>query len=174
MLDIGCGGGQVALAIAKRYPSLVITGVDLSPQQIARANQRKSVTSNVSFTTGDALNLNFTDQSFNTTLSVACLKHWPNKTLGLQECWRVLKEGGVANIIEVNRDISESDLKNFVALWRIPKFLRPYGEKFFRKFVAERSVSIGEVEEMLKECSFSSFSIRHIDSSPAFHLMAMR
>ena len=37
MLDVGTGPGRVPLLIAERCPSLVVEGIDLSEQMIARA-----------------------------------------------------------------------------------------------------------------------------------------
>ncbi len=39
MLDIGCGQGQAALALAEAYPQSEMIGIDLSPEQIERAQQ---------------------------------------------------------------------------------------------------------------------------------------
>jgi ubiquinone/menaquinone biosynthesis C-methylase UbiE len=37
VLDVGTGPGRVPLLIAERCPSLVVEGIDLSEQMIARA-----------------------------------------------------------------------------------------------------------------------------------------
>jgi len=39
MLDIGCGQGQVVLALAEAYPQAEMIGIDLSPEQIERAQR---------------------------------------------------------------------------------------------------------------------------------------
>jgi SAM-dependent methyltransferase len=55
-LDIGCGAGATALALAAAFPSLHITGVDLSPELLTVARDRASrgALPNVTFTLGDA------------------------------------------------------------------------------------------------------------------------
>lgn len=56
--DIGCGAGQVSLAIAAARPGARVTGVDISPDLVAaasmRAQQDHSELANVSFECADA------------------------------------------------------------------------------------------------------------------------
>jgi malonyl-CoA O-methyltransferase len=40
LLDLGCGTGHAFDALAKRYPSAVILGLDIAPAMLARARQR--------------------------------------------------------------------------------------------------------------------------------------
>lgn len=40
ILDVGCGGGQQAIRLAKRYPEATVKGIDLSPEAIAFAKQQ--------------------------------------------------------------------------------------------------------------------------------------
>lgn len=39
-LDVGCGAGVVSLSLARSYPQASLTGVDLSAESIAKANQQ--------------------------------------------------------------------------------------------------------------------------------------
>lgn len=54
VLDIGCGAGELALAIARQRTDALITGVDVSEQLIAVARQRAEHLPNIAFHTGDA------------------------------------------------------------------------------------------------------------------------
>jgi SAM-dependent methyltransferase len=53
-LDIGCGAGEVSLALARGNPSAKIIGVDVSPHLVEAANQRGASLDNVSFVLADA------------------------------------------------------------------------------------------------------------------------
>ncbi len=53
-IDLGCGAGATALAIASARPSLRITGVDLSPALTDRAGERGDGIANLDFRVGDA------------------------------------------------------------------------------------------------------------------------
>lgn len=53
-LDIGCGAGELSLALARRQPHSTVVGVDISPQLVAAAQQRADQLTNVSFELADA------------------------------------------------------------------------------------------------------------------------
>lgn len=54
VLDIGCGAGELSLAIARGRPGVNVVGVDISPQLIEVARDRGRNLSNAAFTLGDA------------------------------------------------------------------------------------------------------------------------
>src|SRR5690606_24970017 len=53
-LDIGCGAGELTLAIARGWPECRITGVDISPQLVAVAQERGANRPNAAFVAADA------------------------------------------------------------------------------------------------------------------------
>lgn len=54
VLDIGCGAGELSLAVARGRPEVSVTGVDVSPQLIAAAKERGANLVNLGFELGDA------------------------------------------------------------------------------------------------------------------------
>ncbi len=54
VLDIGCGAGELALALARGRPQSTVVGVDISPELVEVARQRGEHLINVSFELGDA------------------------------------------------------------------------------------------------------------------------
>ncbi|MBS3931773.1 MAG: class I SAM-dependent methyltransferase [Sphingomonadales bacterium] len=54
VLDIGCGAGEVALAIARGNPGAKVVGVDVSPHLVEAAWQRGAALGNVEFVLADA------------------------------------------------------------------------------------------------------------------------
>lgn len=54
VLDIGCGAGELALAIARGNPQAQVLGVDISPQLVAAARMRGENLANVDFECADA------------------------------------------------------------------------------------------------------------------------
>jgi SAM-dependent methyltransferase len=54
VLDIGCGAGELSLAIARGIPGAEVLGVDVSPQLVATAQERGTHLANASFVCADA------------------------------------------------------------------------------------------------------------------------
>lgn len=54
VLDIGCGAGELSLALARGRPECRVVGVDISAQLVAAARQRGGHLPNVDFVVGDA------------------------------------------------------------------------------------------------------------------------
>jgi len=54
VLDIGCGAGELSLAIARGTPRCRVIGVDISPNLVDTARQRGEWLTNASFACGDA------------------------------------------------------------------------------------------------------------------------
>ena len=53
-LDIGCGAGELSLAIARGNPGVKVVGVDISPELVAAARERGEALANVDFVEADA------------------------------------------------------------------------------------------------------------------------
>jgi ubiquinone/menaquinone biosynthesis C-methylase UbiE len=90
--DLGCGPGQIARYLYDQGVSTVM-GVDLSPGMIAEAQR---LNPNISFRTGDMLNLPESDNSWAGIAAFYSIIHVPREeaTTALQEMHRVLQPGG--------------------------------------------------------------------------------
>lgn len=60
-IDIGCGAGGTAIALATARPHLAVTGIDLSSSLIAIARERATGIANLSFRVADAQDLGGAD-----------------------------------------------------------------------------------------------------------------
>lgn len=97
ILDIGCGAGVDSILAAKLVgPSGAVTGIDLVPEMLNRAqeNSRLVGADNVEFMEGSAEDLHFSDASFNVVISNGVFNLVVNKFKALGEVFRVLKPGG--------------------------------------------------------------------------------
>ena len=105
ILDVACGPGGWALQVAQAFPEVSVVGVDISPQMIQYARaQTEARGLDMQFRLMDITKLpwDFPDAYFdlvNTRFVTGCLSTstWPSF---LQECWRVLKPGGVMRNVE--------------------------------------------------------------------------
>lgn len=92
ILDLGCGCGvPVARRLARRYD---VTGIDISPVQIARARE---LVPTATFLCGDMTTVEFPDQSFATITCLFALFHLPlaEQPALLRTVQRWLRPGGV-------------------------------------------------------------------------------
>jgi SAM-dependent methyltransferase len=94
VLDVGCGTGSLAFALAQRCATGAIAGVDFSPVYIAHANARNRDPA-ITFQVGDACALQFPDKSFDRVLSLLLLHFVPNAGQAIAEMRRVARPGAV-------------------------------------------------------------------------------
>jgi ubiquinone/menaquinone biosynthesis C-methylase UbiE len=116
VLDVGCGTGTLALAVARRVGMAGrVVGIDPSSEQIARArekatrrqvpNVRSMRSVPVEFQIGVIERLPFPDQTFDVVFSTLMMHHLPAplKRQGFAEIARVLKPGGRVVIADFTR-----------------------------------------------------------------------
>lgn len=112
-IDIGSGLGDLAIAVAKRYPELNITGTDISQKAIREATYKvkDENLSNVKFQIEDAHNLSFPDQSVDLVVSHGTIHHFKEPAKVFYEIYRVLKPNAVAYLTDLRRDAPENIVK---------------------------------------------------------------
>jgi len=90
VLDLGCGPGRAAAALADRYGAAV-TGLDASPEMLAAARE---LAPSVTFVEGIAEDLPFAEGSFDLVLSNFVV-HLLDRRTAFSEVYRVLRSGGM-------------------------------------------------------------------------------
>lgn len=94
-LDVGCGFGGGTIAQAKRETTFVVgLDIDWERLKIAQKLAKEKSVNNVSFVLGDARNLCFRNESFDSLISVATFEHLKMPYVCLKEINRVLREKG--------------------------------------------------------------------------------
>ena len=92
LLDVGCGTGPMIELLASEFPNRRYTGLDLTPRIIEVASAKGI--ENASFVVGDAEDLPFDDESFDTVICANSFHHYPNPQAFFNEVARVLRPGG--------------------------------------------------------------------------------
>ncbi|HLA80005.1 MAG TPA: class I SAM-dependent methyltransferase [Thermoleophilia bacterium] len=93
LLDVGCGSGQLALMAAR--DGVDVTGVDIAPNLIERAQARARAEGlRARFIEGDAEALPFEDASFDIVTSLIGAMFAPRPELVARELLRVCRPGG--------------------------------------------------------------------------------
>ncbi len=94
VLEIGCGTGPVARALAERPGIGKVIGIDPSPVFVERAQMLAQALPGLSFGSGDGRDLPFEDGSFDAVVCHTSLCHIPGPHRVLAEAHRVIVPGG--------------------------------------------------------------------------------
>ena len=94
VLDVGCGTGALASAVAQTFPSARVTGVDPSSAYIAAAQER-APGDRVRFLVGNARALELPSATFDKTLSMLVLNFIADPAAALREMIRVTRPDGI-------------------------------------------------------------------------------
>lgn len=106
VLDVACGTGDLSLAFARAGARRVI-GADFTPQMLdlarEKARRRGVSTERLRFEHGDAMNLAYSDASFDIVSIAFGLRNVSDPLRALMEFRRVLKPGGRLVVLEFSR-----------------------------------------------------------------------
>ena len=122
-LDVGCGSGALTIACARRNPQAHFIGLDRWGKEYAsynkplcEANAKAEGVSNTEFRQGDALRLDFPDESFDAVTSNYVYHNIPSRDRQeiLLETLRVLKKGGTFALHDIFSKAKYGDMQTFV------------------------------------------------------------
>jgi ubiquinone/menaquinone biosynthesis C-methylase UbiE len=99
-LNLGCSTGIIDEYLAGHLATM--TGVDIDKPAIDLANSRRAA-HNVTFRLDDAMQLTFSDASFDIVICSQVYEHVPDPNKMLEEIYRVLRPGGVCYFAATNR-----------------------------------------------------------------------
>jgi demethylmenaquinone methyltransferase/2-methoxy-6-polyprenyl-1,4-benzoquinol methylase len=97
-LDVCCGTGDIAIGLAET--GAAVTGCDFTPEMLAKARERSA---NVTWIQADALELPFSDNSFEVVTISYGLRNLADFGRGVTELVRVLKPGGRLLILDFGK-----------------------------------------------------------------------
>lgn len=100
IVDIGTGTGTLALAALRRWPTVEVTGIDISPEMVRTAEAEiqsalgPAADGRFKTAVAPADDLPFDDEAFDLAMSSFVLQLVPNRYQALREVRRVLRAGG--------------------------------------------------------------------------------
>ncbi len=123
-LDVGCGSGALANAVAKLNPQGTVTGIDRWGAEYASFSKKlcednalaEGVAERTDFAQGNALKLDFPDGTFDAVTSNYVYHNIPSRDRQaiLLETLRVLKKGGTFAIHDIFSKEKYGDMQAFV------------------------------------------------------------
>ena len=93
-LDVGCGNGYTVRWAAEVDPSVRATGIDLSPQMVARARDQSADHPNTRFIHAPFPLSMLRDEAFDAVFSMEVFYYLPDLNAALREVRRLLRPGG--------------------------------------------------------------------------------
>lgn len=103
VLDLGCGTGDLALALKSRHPGALVSALDPDPKALGRARAKASAAGlEIAFDQGFGDALPYPDASFARVVSSLVLHHLEpaHKDAALREVARVLAPGGSLHVLD--------------------------------------------------------------------------
>ena len=106
-LDVGTGTGEIAFHVARKAgPDGKVVGVDITPRMLELAAKKEAdlhLPCKIDWVVGDALNLDFPDDSFDLVTSGYMLRNVTDIQKAVSEMHRVLAPGGKVVVAELSK-----------------------------------------------------------------------
>jgi len=149
ILDVACGTGYGTDFLVKNGAKKAI-GLDISTDAI---NYAKNVykKQNLSFIQGNSINLPFHDKSFDVIISFETIEHIKEHDKFLNECWRVLRNGGLFICSTPNKRVSSPYTKKPSNPFHVKEFyIDEFSNLLDKYFVENRLYSQNNVNLIKK------------------------
>lgn len=102
VLDVCCGTGDITEQIARNNPDVLCVGLDFSAQMLDVAEKRTAGLENVMLVEGNAMELPFDDDTFDSAVISFGLRNTPDYEQVLSEMTRVVRGGGVVACLDAS------------------------------------------------------------------------
>ena len=168
LLNVGGSAGAIDNYLADCFKKVVGTDIDDSAIQHAR---EVFVKDNLEFQIADALNLPFSNESFDIVVCSHVYEHVPDPVRMFVEIHRVLRPGGVCYFSAGNRLMWNEPHYNLPLLSVLP---RPLAHLYIRlagkaDYYHEKHLSYWGLKKLVSAFKRNDYTVRLIDEAGKFH-----
>lgn len=145
LLDVGCGQGHITTKIKSHFPSMNISGMDVSLKAISYANDNYN---GIDFIVGNAYDTPYSNDFFDIVICNNTWEHLTDPAKLAQNIHRILKPGGIFIISTPSR-------------YRISNLIKAmFGKKVSINKHHITEYSVGQVFEILQFCKFRMLKVK--------------
>jgi len=137
-LDVGAGTGFTTEGIVEHIDARLVTMLDQSPHQLARARTKPAL-AECEKLLGDAEDLPFAGDAYDRYVSAGSIEYWPDPQRAITEAYRVLRSGGRAVVIGPVRPANPL-LRRLADTWMLFPSVRDYRDWLERAGFADVAV----------------------------------
>ena len=139
VLDVGCGTGELARRLIERWPTLRVTGIDLSPNMLRCAAEKRS---GAALLAAEAHRLPLGDGSFDVVICANAFHYFRQPDRALEEMRRVLRPAGRLVLVDWCDDYLSCKLCSVWLHWTDPAFYRTYTVRACRDMLEQSGVVV--------------------------------
>ncbi len=161
-LDLGCGGGHVAYALALHAGEVIACDLSADMTAAVAAEAARRGHANIRTVTCPAEALGFPNASFDFLACRFTMHHWGDAAAGLREARRILRPGApavFADVIAPPLAAADTHLQA-VELLRDPSHARDYREDEWRTLLEQSGFTVGVVTTGRLRMDFADWTSR--------------
>lgn len=154
VLDLGTGSGYVAFEIARRYPKVLVYGLDIVEEALQDNRERAEMENlqNIQFISYAGMEFPLESNKFDVVVTRYALHHFPDINYSFAEVNRVLKEDGMFFISDPTPN--ENDTKRFV-----DDYMKMKKDGHIKYYTSEEYVQLLEKNNFnLEDCFISEIT----------------
>jgi ubiquinone/menaquinone biosynthesis C-methylase UbiE len=159
ILEVAPGPGYLAIELAK-LGKYNITGLDISKDftEIARRNAMNAGVK-VEFRQGNVSHIPFPDNIFHFIICTAAFKNFKEPIKALDQMYRVLRLGGKALIIDMNRNTSNQQIEDYIELSGAKGAYKMLMKMMFKGFLRNGAYTKKEFINLISKTAFKEYNI---------------
>ena len=156
VLEVAPGPGYLAIALAKLGP-YVVAGLDISDTFVRlAADNAKKAHVDVDFRRGDAAAMPFADGVFDAIVCRAAFKNFTEPLKSLDEMHRVLRAGGSALIVDLDKNATPAQIADAVVNMRLGPINGWITRMTFQHLLLKRAYRPQDMQAMAEQSRFNN------------------